>query len=225
MEYINLIANDEIERSNRAAYAVWMLFFALALVFAPASFIIVEWNALWIGSGIVGIGTTLAAFLVIRGNLKGQGYVGRAVEAHLPEPPAEYVDADVTPVTPELSAPTLPALPALPAYDDAITYNSPSRVGESIPRNLLHGFDPRDLQFLCRLLANGFKFTESAMEKIVLPYSLEIMGKAEDGTPYARFMELCVRAGIVVGREGRKSGTLAIMDAGGMMRRLKEIPV
>lgn len=123
----------------------------------------------------------------------------------------------------ELPATTPAALPPLPATEETfkLTRNG---VGEGdVPKNLLHGFDPRDLAFLFRHLARGGKWTEEYMEKWELPYSHEVMGKAEEGTPYTRFMQLCTDAEIIVGRAPKKAGKLMVTDAGEMMTKVKTL--
>lgn len=112
-------------------------------------------------------------------------------------------------------------LPALPAIETPIAYNHYSRGGQTIPRELVNGFDPRDLEWLARYLANGGIFTEAVMENITLPYALEPMGKATEGTHYHRLMRLCTETGIIVGRAAKKSGTLAITEYPEILRRLK----
>jgi hypothetical protein len=125
---------------------------------------------------------------------------------------------DENPVTPP--APT--TLPALPAANDTIRVTR-GGVGEDIPRKLLHEFDERDLAFLFRALARGEKFTEANMELWELPYSHQIMGKAQEGTPYSKFTALCVRAEIIGGRGPKQSGTLLVTEAGEMMQRIKAL--
>ncbi len=124
-----------------------------------------------------------------------------------------------------VAAPTLPALAApapLPASRVIPVTAGGSRA--EVALELVNGFDPRALRWLAEYLANGNKFTEAAMEKLPLPYSLsgEVLGKAEGATPYYRLMTLCVERGIIVGRaaEKRQSGELALKDAREIYRRL-----
>ena len=95
--------------------------------------------------------------------------------------------------------------------------------------NLVHGFDERDLAWLFLFLENGGKWTETVMENMPLPHSKEKLGKQQGNTPYARFMDVCTRAEIIVGRggPGNPSGKLVVRDAHEMMllaKRLEEKP-
>lgn len=133
---------------------------------------------------------------------------------------ARYVpEIEVTPPAPEILPATLPT-PAPEIDTIRVTRNG---VGEDIPRDTVYGFDPRDLAYMFRALARGEKFTEANLEKWELPYSHEVMGKAQEGTPYSKFIDLCVSAGIIGGREPKKSGTLLVTDPAEMMRRIKEL--
>ena len=176
---------------------------------------------------IVG-GGFIAGGILITGLRRGRGHVSGVRQAMLDVLNAEldYKEAEAAYKFALTPLPQLPALPAptLPAESDVIRVTSASGGVEAVPRETIRKFDPRDLQFLCRQLARGFKWTEAAMEKLELPYSKEVMGKASEGTGYTRFMELCTEAGIIVGREGKKSGTLAVLDAGEMMRLIKALP-
>ncbi len=131
----------------------------------------------------------------------------------------KWLNTEIKLKTAALSAPSAPALP-LPAPEREVVVSRGNRV-EQIPLELVHGFDPRDLRFLCRLLANGFKFTEAAMERLTLPYSGESMGKADGNTNYARFMAACVAGGVISGRTARQSGQLVVTDPDEMYRRIK----
>lgn len=135
---------------------------------------------------------------------------------------AELDEREALRTLPQESALTLPA--TLPQENRMIPVTAGDRA-EEIPLDLIYGFDPRDLEFLCRLLEKQYKFTEEAMEKLVLPYSREQMGKVGVGTGYSRFMDLCVAAGIIEGRKPKFSGTLAVTDAEEMMRRIRALPM
>lgn len=169
--------------------------------------------------GIIGVGVTASLVLIVTGELVGRGHVSKVVKVYA----EHYNDGYNVKWLPELPAPTQPAQPALPAENDTFDYNHHSRGGQKVPRNLLHGFDPRDLEYLCRYLGNGGKFTEASMEAIPLPFMLEKMGKASEGTPYTRFITVCVDAGIIVGREGKRSGMLAVSDPLEMMQKIKAL--
>lgn len=153
--------------------------------------------------------------------LDGAGQTKRVVNKGINALDRELEFRFPTPDLPELPAPTLPALPA---EDEPIRYSHYSRGVEEIPRKLLHGFDPRDLEWLTKYLANGGKFTEAAMEFMPLPHSGEKLGKAAENTPYTRFMDVCTRSGIITGREGKKSGQLAIFTAPEMMTAIRNLP-
>ncbi len=154
---------------------------------------------------------------------KNEGKIGGQI-SNLIDAGVRAVDAEIQlklSIPPAPSSPT----PALPAENESFRFNHFSRGGEDVPKNLLHGFDPRDLDFLFRLMSRGFKFTEEAMEKLELPYSHELMGKAQAGTNYTRFIDVCVRAGIIVDRRPKNSGTLAIADPLEMMKSIKALPL
>lgn len=125
--------------------------------------------------------------------------------------------------TPGLPEDVTPALPAPPAELETFHYTH-GGVGEDVPKKLVHSFDARDLEWLAKYLANGGKFTEAAMEFMPLPYSGEKMGKAAEGTPYTRFMDVCTRSGIITGREGKRSGVLSILTAPEMMSAIRALP-
>lgn len=166
--------------------------------------------------GIIGVGVMASLVLIVTGELVGRGHVSKVVKVYV----EHYHDGYNVKWLPELPAATPPALPA---ENETFDYNHHSRGGQKVPRNLLHGFDPRDLEFLFRWLGNGGKFTEAALEAMPLPFMLEKMGKASDGTPYTRFITLCVEAGIIVGREGKRSGILAVTDPLEMMQRIRQL--
>lgn len=125
-------------------------------------------------------------------------------------------------------APVLPPAPAqppasTPAQESSIPTRLASGRAVEVSRETILGFEPDDLLWLCKYLANGGKFTESVMEHLPLPHSGVLMGKAQKGTPYQIFVDACLETGIIVDRGGRdhKSGMLAVTDANEMMRLLK----
>jgi hypothetical protein len=187
------------------AVLVWLIMGSLFL----------DWEAVKIGLVVIVALTGFAVGGIIStGVVRGWIYAGRIL-GQIIQPTPKPSENPVTPPAPA-------ALPALPAASDTIRVTR-NGVGEDIPRNLLHGFDERDLLFLCRLLSVGFKFTEASMEKLVLPYSHDVMGKADEGTPYSRFMDLCVSAGVIEGREPKKSGRMAVTEYAEIVRRIKEL--
>lgn len=218
-----------IERYTNAADAVREGEFGFALSFSIVAgifgiFVVLAWllvGSLFLDWQTVKVGLAVAVVLtgfviggfITTGAARGWILAGRILGQILSEPSKE----PVKPVAP--STPTV--LPTLPAAETPIQYNHFSRGGQSIPRTLIHGFDPRDLEWLARYLANGGRFTEAAMEKLTLPYSLELMGKAQEGTHYFRLMQLCAERGIIVGRDAKKSGVLAVTEYQEILRKLK----
>jgi hypothetical protein len=123
--------------------------------------------------------------------------------------------------TPSLPA-TLPA--TLPQENRVIPVTAGGRAGVVSLNPPAHGFDERDLMYLCGLIAGGYKFTEENMEKLRLPYSGEVMGKAQPGTWYTRFMDVCTAAGIIEGRRPKFSGKLVVTDPDEMVLLIKALP-
>lgn len=187
-------------------YSIWAALAALALT---------EYTAMlaWVFGG----GAFFVFSILLIGMLRAASIVSGVMQQwHLwqeAERAAKYPLPQLP--TPALTLPT-------PQEIEVIPVASGDRVVE-MPKELLFGFDPRDLEYLCRYLANGGRFTEAAMEKLLLPYALVVMGKASEGTLYTRFMELCVECGIIVGRVGKQAGTLAVLEAGEMLKRIKEL--
>lgn len=220
-EGISIVGNDTKTQGRRGALVI-VVFFGVAAVYVLLLGTAFSWAYVsYISAAVFGTGLVLASFLVFASMERGDGQVERVINWYAPVEPTNYVDADVTPPTRELPAHTLPALPA---DDGVIQYNHFSRGGEQIPRKLFHGFDMRDLEWLARYLANGNKFTEAAMEKLILPYSLDVLGKADAGTLYTKFMELCTLSGVIVGREAKKSGTLAVTEFAEILQKIKSVP-
>ena len=136
----------------------------------------------------------------------------------------EILDPKLLPQT----APAYPTLP-LPEENRTVDVNRGGVTVDKLPLNLVHGFDERDLAWLFLFLENGGKWTETVMENMPLPHSKEKLGKQQGNTPYARFMDVCTRAEIIVGRggPGNPSGKLVVRDAHEMMllaKRLEEKP-
>lgn len=153
--------------------------------------------------------------------LRGVGHVNRVVTVWANREEAET----------KLIQPAPPALPdekaALPAAEREIPTTVGGRAVEPIPLDPLFGFDPRDLRYLCRYLANGNKFTEAVMENMPLPFTPEQkLGKAQGNTPYNRFMRLCVKTEVIVerGGPGNAPGRLVVTDPDEIYRRIKALP-
>lgn len=166
------------------------------------------------------VGGMSAAVIFVTGWERGHGHAQAVIEKV-----KAVIDAEIA--ARKAALPPVPALPAaLPEPTETIRVTNGSRV-EDIPRNLVHGFDPRDLEWLAQYLANGNKWTEAALEKMPLPYSKEKFGKAEGNTPYMRLFGvpdgLMIRAGVITGRggPGNAAGKLAVTDAAEMVRRIK----
>jgi hypothetical protein len=198
------------------------LYLGLGVSFALAAAIFGSWMgfpyASW-ASALLFFACGLKAVAVVLDNEKEtRQKIGNLINAGVALIYAEIAARKSTPTAP-------PTLPALPAANDTIRVSVNGRGGEDIPRNELHGFDPRDLAYLFRALARGEKFTEANLELWELPYSHAVMGKAQEGTPYSKFIALCVRAGIIGGREPKKSGTLVVTDPAEMMRLVKELQI
>lgn len=197
------------------------LYLGLGVFFALAAAVFGTWIgfpfASWASAFLFFACGLKAVAVLIANERETRQKIGNLVNAGVALIYAEIRKKAVAPT----SAP--PALPTLPAGNDTIRVTVNGRGGEDVPRNTLHGFDPRDLAYLFRALARGEKWTEANLELWELPYSHETMGKASEGTPYYRFMTLCVDAGIIVGREPKRSGTLAITDPLEMMRLVKQL--
>jgi hypothetical protein len=169
--------------------------------------------ALWVAGGLV------AGILMVWGAFRVWGKLDGAEQERQTKGAVYFPEIETAPPAPV----TLPTLPALPAESDTIRVTLNGRVGEDIPRDTVQGFDPRDLLYMFRALARGEKWTEANLEKWELPYSREVMGKAQEGTAYTRFIDVCIRAEIIGGREPKKSGVLLVAEPAEMMRRVKEL--
>lgn len=162
------------------------------------------------------IGGMAVGFVLLTGLRRGRWIIRRVVEIA-----EDWIDAEISAKQRATALPT-PTLPStLPLENRMIPVSTGDRVVD-LPLDLIHGFDPRDLMFLCRQVARR-NYTEEGMEKLELPYSHDVMGKAQPGTRYTLFMELCVTAGIIEGRAPKKSGTLAVTDPDEMMRRIRQV--
>lgn len=115
---------------------------------------------------------------------------------------------------------------ALPAQEREIPATVGGRAVEPVPYDEVHGFDPRDLKFLCRQIARGVPYTEKVMEKLELPYSRRVMGKAQGDTLYNRFMRLCGETEVIIerGGPGNAPGKLMVTDPDEIYRRIKALP-
>lgn len=217
-----LVGDAELDRGMRAAWAVSVPLVALALLLGFLAWALANWLIGGAAIFVVLVMVGLAIGLIMHGHAKGQGQVEKVIKHNIsvytPETPM-FIDGETLP---ELPANVPATLPALSVENETFRFTQ-NGVGQDVPKNLLHGFDARDLAFLARYLARGGKFTESVMEFLELPYSREVMGKAEDGTLYTKFMQLCVDTEVIVGRGPKKSGTLVVLEAGEMLARFKAL--
>lgn len=210
----------EILRDSETRHA---LTFAVAMAFVVGGALIFGgvWSAVvlpdwtWLVTfAIFAMGGAVIMLLLLLGFRRGRRHVADVVDLW-----RDWVNAEIKAKEP--APPTLPA--TLPQENRTIPVMSGDRVVD-VPLNLLHGFDPRDMEFLCRLLAKEFKFTEESMENLELPYSRKAMGKAQAGTLYTKFMDVCGATGIIEGRKPKYSGKLMVKDADEMLRRIKALP-
>ncbi len=212
---------SRVERTRALEFALMALGFAVALIVGTwfVGFLL-QWDlrwamVLWCVSAGLGVGMLLAI-----GILRTWGSIDRAENGRIMTQPVEMKEIETAP-----TALTLP-YPTLPVQDDTFRLSVNGRGGEDVPKQTVHGFDPRDFEYVCKYLANGNKFTEAAMEHLPLPFSHELMGKAQGQTPYNRLMTVCVRAGVIQGRggPGNPPGKLAITEYGAILNALKALP-
>lgn len=189
-----------------------------------------DWNGWLVAGSIIASATLIATLLGLDALHVARDLIITQVAAHVSKRIADakkteaeadklLAEADKLDAETALKHATLTTLP-LPQRVIPVTLGEK---GEGIPLELIHGFDERDLAFLCRQVARH-NYTEDAMEKLELPYSRKPMGKAQAGTLYTLFMDLCVQAKIIEGRKPKFSGTLVVTDPLEMMRLIKTLP-
>jgi hypothetical protein len=214
---VETLRKGELETMVQSAFVLGLftLFLLLvaiigSLMFAPAWLNMVALGALFLGGMAIGL-------VIWTGIRKARGHPKAFMDWW-----TEWVAGEIKAKQP--TPPLPPALPAtLPQENRMIQVTAGDRVVDVSLTPPVHGFEERDLIYLCELIAGGYKFTEEYMERLKLPVSREVMGKAQDGTPYSRFMDLCVAAGIIEGRKPKYSGKLVVTDAAEMMERLKKL--
>jgi hypothetical protein len=95
------------------------------------------------------------------------------------------------------------------------------RVGE-VTLDYVNGFDPRDLEWFAKYLANGGRTSENVLEKYTLFYQGVTLGGLTDGTRLTELLNLCEKRSILTPRDsGRhKSGSLIVKDEQEILRLL-----
>lgn len=169
-------------------------------------------------SALVFIGGGIYVFVILRaGWMRGGGVVNRVVEVA-----ERWLDAEIELKSSARALPPAPTLP-LPPENRVIPHTILGRGGE-LALDLIDGFDPRDLDWFAKYLANGNKWTEAALEHMPLPHSGILIGKDREGAPYRKLMTKCVNKSIIGGRggPGNPSGKLAVTDEKMIARLLKE---
>lgn len=173
---------------------------------------------LWVICGEVGIYCTSSVCILVESHYAGRS---RAFGVGVPKPLESKVEV------PALPTPSLPALSA--PVENPIKATLASGREVEVARNLWHGFEPDDLLYLCQYLADGNKWTESVMERLRLPVSRELIGKAQGDTYYQRSFGVpdgvFLRAGVITGRggKGNPSGTLALADYTDIVKAVKNV--
>jgi hypothetical protein len=86
----------------------------------------------------------------------------------------------------------------------------------------VNGFDPRDLAWFAKYLANGGRTSENVLEKYTLFHEGVTLGGLKDGTPLTRLLDLCEKRGILTARDKarHKSGNLLIPSEQEILRLL-----
>jgi hypothetical protein len=86
----------------------------------------------------------------------------------------------------------------------------------------VNGFDPRDLEWFAKYLANGGRTSENVLEKYTLFHEGVTLGGLKDGTPLTRLLDLCEKRGILTARDKarHKSGNLLIPSEQEILRLL-----
>jgi hypothetical protein len=86
----------------------------------------------------------------------------------------------------------------------------------------VNGFDPRDLAWFAKYLANGGRTSENVLEKYTLFHEGVTLGGLKDGTPLTRLLDLCEKRGILTARDKarHKSGSLLIPSEQEILRLL-----
>lgn len=123
----------------------------------------------------------------------------------------------------------LPPLPTyLPTEPETFKLTASGGAGgeavQEVVKELVNGFDPRDLDWFAKYLASGNRYSEAALEKMPLPYEGVLLGGLTEGTPLTRLLNLCEEKKILSPRDGksRKTGKLLIVEEKEIARRLKE---
>jgi hypothetical protein len=102
-----------------------------------------------------------------------------------------------------------------------IPVRTPDRVGV-VTLDYVNGFDPRDLEWFAKYLANGGRTSENVLEKYTLFHEGVTLGGLKDGTPLTRLLDLCEKRGILTARDKarHKSGSLLIPNEQEILRLL-----
>jgi hypothetical protein len=125
--------------------------------------------------------------------------------------------------------PTATETAYLPNKTETFQLTAPSGAGgavvtNTIAKELVNGFDPRDLNWFATYLANGNAPSETRLERMPLPYGGGNFGGLTEGTNLSKLLDLCEARGILSPRdaERRKPGKLLITDEHEIARLLKE---
>jgi hypothetical protein len=112
-------------------------------------------------------------------------------------------------------------LPTATPEPREIPVRTPDRVGVVV-LDYVNGFDPRDLEWFAKYLANGGRTSENVLEKYTLFHEGVTLGGLKDGTPLTRLLDLCEKRGILTARDKarHKSGNLLIPSEQEILRLL-----
>lgn len=120
----------------------------------------------------------------------------------------------------ELPTPAYLPTEAIPPREIPVT--SGNRAGV-LTIDFVNGFDPRDLEWFAKYLANGNPTSEARLEHLPLPHEGILCGGAASGTPFTRLLDLCEAKGVLTARDAvrRKSGKLLVPDEKEIAQLLK----
>jgi hypothetical protein len=131
------------------------------------------------------------------------------------------LDAELDEREATTTLPTTTYLPTKVEEPREIPHNVGDRAGVLVI-DFINGFDPRDLAYFAKYLANGGRTSENVLQDVTLPYEGLKFGGAVDGTRFTRILDLCEKRGILTPRDKarRKPGTLLIPNEQEILRLL-----